>query len=205
MPIFLLVRHGETDYVKKGRLAGRLPGVHLNETGRAQAQATAAKLTGAPVKAIYSSPLERTRETAETIAKALNLDVIPREGLMETEIGEWNGKTVKSLARLKAWKTVITAPAFARFPGGETFFNTQHRICSEIETLSSMHDPKDMIICVSHADPIKLVIAHFTGIPLDNFQRIDISPGSISVLQIGETNSRLHSMNYDPSFTFKQS
>src|SRR3989304_7709535 len=121
MPLFLLIRHGETDYVKKGRLSGRQPGIHLNKKGKAQAEALVEKLTGAPVKAIYSSPLERTLETAGPVAKALGLEVIPRPGLIDTDIGEWTDRTLSSLKRQKIWRTVQQAPTLVRFPGGENF------------------------------------------------------------------------------------
>jgi probable phosphoglycerate mutase len=204
MPIILLIRHGENEFVKKGRLAGRLSGVHLNEKGRAQAQALAEKLRGAPVKAIYSSPLERTMETAEPLGEVLGLAVVPRPGLLETDIGEWQGKTVKGLSRLKIWRSVQRTPSLTRFPGGESFPEAQFRICQEIETLRSQHEPKDVFICVSHSDPIKLAVAYYLGMPLDMFQRLSVSPCSITALQVGEHGSHLLTLNYDISFTMSK-
>lgn len=204
MPIVLLVRHGENDYVKKNRLAGRKSGVHLNDTGRAQALAVAEKLTGALVKAVYSSPLERAMETAEPFAQALNLEVIPREGLLETDYGEWQDKTLKSLRRRKLWKVVQGRPSMARFPQGESFAETQHRICREIEALVGQHAEKDIFVCVSHADPIKLAVAYYLGLPLDAFQRLAVSPASITALAIGESYSHLLTLNYDLSFKLPQ-
>jgi len=195
MPIILLIRHGETDYVKKGILAGRLPGVPLNEHGRAQAQKLAEKLTGAPIKALYSSPIERAVQTAEPIGAALGLPVIQRQGLIETEIGEWMDVPVKKLNRTKVWKKVQGAPAIFRFPGGESFADTQHRITAELVALSSQHEPKDIIACVSHADPIKLAITYFLGVPLDLFQRMQISTASISFLHMGEFGAQLVALN----------
>src|SRR5512136_175280 len=101
MPIFLLVRHGETDYNKKMHLPGRIPGVHLNNKGRLQAQSIADKLSMVPIKAIYSSPLERTLETAEPLANALKLTVIPTSGLLEVDSGEWQGQSIRRLRRQK--------------------------------------------------------------------------------------------------------
>ncbi len=205
MPLFFLIRHGENDYVKKGRLAGRLPGVHLNEKGRAQAQAVAEALSRIlaerPPKAIYSSPMERALETAEPIGKAFNLEVNPRDGLLETHYGEWQDKTVKSLSRLKLWRLVQMAPSRFRFPGGEAFADGQTRIRQEIDALAVQHDAKDVLICVSHADPIKLAIAYYLGLPLDLFQRLVVNPASINVLAIGEMGSQLLALNFDPSFT----
>jgi probable phosphomutase (TIGR03848 family) len=202
MPIVLLVRHGENDYVKTGRLAGRTPGVHLNDSGREQAQKTAAVLKGAPVKAIYSSPMERAMETAEPLAQVLELPINVREGLLETDIGEWQGRTVKSLQRLKLWKVVQQAPSRLRFPGGESFAEIQFRICQEIEKICTQHEPKDLVVCVSHADPIKLAVAYFLGMPLDSFQRLVIAPASITGLAIGETSSQLIMLNYYPALNF---
>jgi probable phosphoglycerate mutase len=200
MPLFLLIRHGENEYVKTGRMAGRLPGVHLNEKGRGQAQALADKLAEAPIKAIYSSPLERAMETAEPLAKALGLEICQRPGLMETDIGEWQGQKVKGLSRLKIWRTVQRNPSIFRFPGGETFTEAQHRIVQELSGIAALHDPKDVVACFSHSDPIKMAVAFFIGLPLDLFQRLSVSTGSITALYIGEGGSSLLNLNYDLSF-----
>jgi probable phosphomutase (TIGR03848 family) len=201
MPVFLLIRHGENDYVKKGRLAGRLPGVHLNKNGQAQAQALAERLGEAPIKAIYSSPLERTMETAAPLAQKLGLEVIECPGLIEVDFGEWTDQRLKGLSRTKLWKVVQGAPSMMRFPGGETFAEAQHRICSELDRIAAQHDPKDMIACVSHSDGIKLAVAYYIGLPLDMFQRLHVSPGSISALALGPMGGHLLSLNYEFSFT----
>lgn len=205
MPIVLLVRHGENDYVKKGRLAGRLPDIHLNEKGCAQAQAVAEALSKAnqhgAIKAVYSSPMERTMETAAPIAAALNLEVIPRPGLMEVDFGEWENKKVKGLSRLKIWRKVQQAPSLFQFPGGETFHQAQLRICQEIESLAALHEQKDVFVCVGHSDPIKLAVAYYIGLPLDLFQRLSVSPASISVLFLGDGVSRLLALNAELSLT----
>ena len=218
MPTFLIIRHGENDLMKQGRLACRLPGVHLNETGRAQAQATARAIaqasTQAPAQAqahkqeqadvplwkLYSSPMERAVETAEPIAQALGLEIVIRPGLIETNCGDWAGKTVKSLRRRKIWRTIQSHPSQFRFPGGETFVECQQRIVGEIEFLRTQHGPKDLVICVSHADPIKLLVAHYLGLPFDNFQRLSVDPASITALHLGESGSRLLALNVAPSF-----
>ncbi len=206
MPLFLLIRHGENEFVKKNKLAGRLPEVHLNKKGREQAQTTAAALAERlkdspnPIKVVYSSPLERARETAEPIAQALGAEVVIRPGLMETDIGEWTGESLKRLSRKKEWRIVQQAPALHQFPGGESFQDTQFRIVHELLAIKSQHDPKDLILCVSHADPIKLAIAYFIGLPIDQFQRLGVSPASISALFIGDSGSQLQMLNFDPSF-----
>jgi probable phosphomutase (TIGR03848 family) len=201
MPVFLLIRHGENEYVKKGLMAGRLPGVHLNKRGQEQAHAVADKLAGAPVKAIYSSPLERAIETAEPISKALSLTLITRPGLTEIDVGEWQDQSLKRLSRQKIWKIVSNAPSRMQFPGGETFADAQNRICQELELLSRQHEAKDLVICVSHADPIRLAVAYFLGLPLDLFQRLSVAPASITALEIREAGSRLLTLNYEISFT----
>jgi probable phosphoglycerate mutase len=202
MPIVMLIRHGENEFVKEGRLAGRLPGVHLNEKGQAQAKKIGELLKDTPLKAVYSSPLERTMETAEPIAAVHNLEVIPRAGLMEIDFGEWTNKTLKSLRRRKLWKVVQGRPSMMRFPGGETFAEAQLRIAEEIQTLAGEHKQKDIFACVSHSDSIKLATAYFLGLPLDNFQRIHVSPGSITSLAITENMSSVISMNINPGFNF---
>jgi probable phosphoglycerate mutase len=201
MSLILLVRHGENNYVKKNILAGRLPEVHLNEKGRSQAQAVAEKLKSLPIKAVYSSPLERAMETAEPLAKALGLEIVQRPGLIELEIGEWQGQPLKSLQKLKAWRKVQGNPSRFRFPGGETFLDTQHRICSELEALAALHQPKEIIACISHADPIKLAVAYYLGMPLDHFQRLSVSPGSITAIFLGEMGAQLVTLNYDLSLS----
>jgi probable phosphoglycerate mutase len=200
MPTFLIIRHGLNDYYKKGIMPGRTPGIHLNDEGRAQAKILAERLGKAPIKAIYSSPLERSVETIEPLAKALGTEIQVRSGLAETDCGEWQGQTLKSLRRLKAWKIVQNTPSLFRFPGGESIAECQARFVGEIETLRMEHEEKDLIICVSHGDPIRLGIAYYLGMPLDQFQRLSASPASINALYVGETSSRLLTLNFDLSF-----
>lgn len=201
MPVILLVRHGENEYVKKGRLAGRLPGVHLNENGRKQAQTLAEKLGAAPIAAIYSSPLERAVETAQPLAQVCGLEIALRPGLMEMDYGGWTDQKLKGLSRLKEWKLVQGAPSRFRFPEGERFGDAQQRIAADLEELAGLHTPKDLIVCVSHADPIKLAVAYFIGLPLDLFQRLHVSPASVTALALGEGGGHLLSLNYEFSFT----
>jgi len=205
MPTILLIRHGENDFVSKGRLAGRLPGVHLNQNGRRQADAIAQALKNAPIKNVYSSPLERCMETAQPLADALKIDVIPREGLLEIDFGDWQDKTLKSLRRRKLWKVVQGNPARMQFPNGETFANAQMRITTALETLSKEHKPKDLITCFSHSDVIRLAVAYYIGTPLDLFQRIAVSPASISTLYLSEMGVRVVNVNHSISFGFPHS
>jgi probable phosphomutase (TIGR03848 family) len=202
MPTFLLIRHGETDYNKKMRIAGRLPDVHINRKGRQQAQALADKLGVVPIKAIYSSPLERAMETAEPLANLLKLEVIPLSGLLEIDCGEWQGQSIRKLRHQKLWQSVQQRPALFHFPGGEWIGECQHRMVQVIETLRLYHSPMDLLACFSHADPIKQVIAYYLGLPLDNFQRLSIDTASISALQVTEYGSRLIMLNFNPSFSW---
>ena len=195
MPTFLLIRHGENEYVAKGRLAGRIPGVHLNENGVAQAEALAESLANAPVKAIYASPLDRTMETAQPIAKALGQEIISEPGLLEVDFGDWQDKTLKQLRRRKLWRTVQSSPSLMRFPEGETFADAQQRIVGAIEKLSKQHKPKALVVCVSHSDIIKLAVAYYLGLHIDLFQRLMIAPASISTLHIGENHARIINLN----------
>jgi probable phosphoglycerate mutase len=183
MTSLLLIRHGENNMVGK-RLAGRLPGVHLNKNGLHQAQQLAEVLCQAPLKAIYSSPLERAVETAAPLAKMLGLEILPAAGLVELEYGEWQGRTLKQLSRYKLWKTVQDKPSEMRFPNGESFTEVRDRVVAEIERIAAAHEEGDMVACFSHGDIIRLAVAHYLGVPLDLFQRVGADPASISVIHI---------------------
>lgn len=195
MTTVLLIRHAENEYVKKGKLAGRLQGVHLNERGQRQAKALAAALKDEELAAIYSSPLDRALETAAPLARAQGLEVITRWGLEESDLGDWAGKSIKQLARSKAWKQMLLQPTQFRFPGGESMPEQQARLVAEMTELLSMHRDKDTIACVSHADPIKLVIAYYLGLPLDLFQRISLATASVSRLHFSGHGFMLGSLN----------
>ncbi len=202
MPLLMLIRHGENDYSKTGRLAGRMPGVHLNERGKQQAEALAKALANAPITAVYSSPLERAMETAEPIAKSHNLEVIPTPGLMEANVGEWQGKSIRRLALLKYWKVIQDAPSRARHPGGESFAETQVRIVSTLDEICAKHKERAMIACVFHSDPIKLAVAHYIGMPLDHFQRLACDTGSVTMLGVSAISAHLIWLNRRPPFEF---
>ena len=185
MTTILLIRHGENNMVGK-RLAGRLPEVHLNEKGREQAQAVGKALANAPIKAIYSSPLERAVETAEPLAAALGLPIQEAPGLIELGYGDWEGKTLKQLGRRKLWKVVQEQPSQMRFPNGESFVEVQARAVGEIERIAAVHEERDLVACFTHGDVIRLLMAHYLAAPLDEFQRLAANPASISVVFIGK-------------------
>ena len=204
MPVFLLIRHGENDFLKQGRLPGRLPDIHLNERGRAQAAALAENLQAFPLRAIYSSPLERAVETAGPLAQALGQPLQLRPELLDTDVGEWEGQYLKKLRKLPLWKQVQEQPSRVRFPGGESFLELQQRLVREFDLLRLAHKPKDLLAVVFHADPIKLVLAHFLGLPLDNFQKLGVSPGSVSILVVGKSGGQLAGLNLQPPFVLKK-
>jgi len=185
MTILLLVRHGENDWVNKNRLAGWLPGVHLNETGRLQAQEVGFRLSSQPVKAIYSSPVTRCVETAEFIAPHFDLPVILSDEFGEVRYGKWEGKKIKKLARKPSWQIVQFFPSRMRFPKGEALREVQFRAVQAIEKLVDRHKSETVVV-VSHADLIKLVLAHYIGVHIDLFQRIAVSPASVSVLHLSD-------------------
>lgn len=184
MATVLLMRHGENEWVKKGRLAGWIPGVHLNKNGRSQAQQAAERLAHLQVKAVYSSPVERCMETAQYIADHFEVPIHEVAGLGEVRYGKWEGKKIKKLsAKRKAWYAVQHFPSRFRFPKGESLREVQFRAVADVEKLAEMHD-KEMIVVVSHADVIKLILAHYLGIHIDLFQRIALSPASVSLLSL---------------------
>jgi probable phosphomutase (TIGR03848 family) len=202
MPLLLLIRHGENDFTKKHKLAGYTPHVHLNERGQSQAQALADALKDVTIKAIYSSPLERARETAQPIAAARGLEIEVEAGLLETNVGKWQGRSLAALRLQKAWKVVQSAPSRAQFPEGETFYECQARIVTALDSISRKYKPQDIVACVFHADPIKLAVAHYIGLPLDHFQRLSCDTGSLTALYVSESGANLIKLNQRPPFDF---
>ena len=182
--VVLLVRHGQTPTTGK-LLPGRAPGLHLADSGIEQAQRAAERISAlTKVDAIYSSPLERARETAAPIAAARGLKTRIDKGLLECDFGDWTGAELKSLMKLPEWNTVQRAPSTFTFPGGESFTAMQNRICGAIDRLRAAH-PGGTIVCVSHADPIKAAVAHAMGTHIDLFQRIVIGTCSVSAIAYG--------------------
>jgi|SRR5215208_669800 len=203
MPLVLLIRHGENDFVKTGKLPGQSAGIHLNERGQKQAQALGEALKEVAIKAIYSSPLERAMETAEPIATSHKLQIVQEPNLMDANVGNWQGKSLKVLRLTNAWKVVQHSPSRFQFPEGESFIDLQTRIAKALEAIVKKHNkPKDIIAVVFHADPIKLAVAHFLGLPLDHFQRLSCDTGSVSALYVGEMGANLIKLNQRPPFDF---
>ncbi|HEX2425023.1 MAG TPA: MSMEG_4193 family putative phosphomutase [Actinomycetota bacterium] len=193
MTVLLLVRHGMTS-VTGSKLTGWAPGFHLSEEGRVQAERVGERLVELPLRAIYCSPLERCRETAEPLARRTRLSVRVRPRLGEVRYGDWTGRSLAQLRRTKLWRRVQLTPSNVRFPGGESFLEVQERAVDEVLRISESH-PDAAVAAVSHADVIKLVLAHFAGMHQDAFQRLVVDPGSVSVLSIADGFARVVTMN----------
>lgn len=197
----LLIRHAVNDWIGE-RLAGWTPEVHLNAEGRDQAAELVRRLAPVPLAAIYSSPLERSLETAQPLAEAHGLGVKVRDGLGETRFGAWTGRELKELQDEELWPVVQAYPGGARFPGGESLSQVQARMVAELDAIRDAH-PGQVIAVVSHSDPIKLAAAHYVGLHLDLFQRLTISPASVTAFALLRFGPRLICLNYNqnlPSF-----
>jgi probable phosphoglycerate mutase len=192
--VVLLVRHGVTPTT--GRiLPGRRPGLHLSDAGVKQAENAARRIAKLKrVAAIYSSPLERARETARAIAHARRMPVRIERGLLEIDIGQWAGRKLDDLRKRPEWDVVQRHPSAFRFPGGESFSEMQARITGALARIVAQH-PGRVIVAVSHADPIKAVVSHALGVPLDLFQRIMIGTASITAIAYGRTNATVLTVN----------
>ena len=197
--LIVLVRHGTTTTTGK-EMPGRAPGLHLSDAGEQQAKAAAARLTALhdgkkrQVSAVYASPLERTRETAAPIAEAVGLEVQIDEGLLELDIGEWTGMELAVAFKKPEWKTIQRYPSGFRFPGGESFADMQARMVTTLERLRHAH-PGGTVIAVSHADPIRVAVAHALGTHLDLFQRIVVAPCSLTAVLYGDDGPTVLTVN----------
>jgi probable phosphomutase (TIGR03848 family) len=179
----VLARHAVTAQTGP-MLTGRAPGVDLSPEGRKQAEALADRLAPLPVKAVYASPISRTTQTAEIVAARHDLEVLELPGVIEADYGEWTGQSLADLAKTDLWKVVQRMPSRAAFPGGESLAAMQARMVAAIEAVVVGH-PGELVVVVSHADPIKAAIAHYTGVHLDLFQRIVVSPASVTAFEFG--------------------
>jgi len=185
--LVLLVRHGLTASTGSV-LTGRTPGIGLDDRGRAQAEAVAARLADVPLDAIVTSPLQRCRETAAAIAAARNghqMAVTEDARFAEVAYGDWTGKPLKRLAREPLWRVVQAHPSAVRFPGpdGESLPGVQERAVAAIREWNGRLGPKAAYLVCSHGDVIKAIIADSLGLHLDMFQRIQVDPCSVSVIR----------------------
>jgi probable phosphomutase (TIGR03848 family) len=193
MTTLLLVRHGHTDAAGK-RLTGRAPGVHLNELGRRQAERLVERLDGVRIDTIVSSPLERCRETAAPLAKARGRAVDVGRAWIEVGYGEWTGRSISQLRRTKLWRRVMFAPSNVRFPGGESLLEVQGRAVDATLDIAARH-ARGTVVVVSHADVIRLLVAHLAGMHVDHIQRLSVDTASITAVSISDGFPRLLTVN----------
>jgi probable phosphomutase (TIGR03848 family) len=197
----ILVRHGRTSANVAGMLAGRTPGVRLDDTGLAQAERVAARLAAVPLAAVVSSPLERCRQTASAIARsqAGRARVVSDRGLTECDYGEWQGKSLRELAKEPLWKVVQGQPSAAAFPGGESLAGMQGRVVDAVRrrdaAVEQQHGPGAVWVAVSHGDLVKAVLADALGMHLDLFQRINVDPASVSIVRYTSSRPFVLAMN----------
>jgi probable phosphomutase (TIGR03848 family) len=193
MTTLLLVRHGHTDAAGK-RLTGRATGVHLNELGRGQAERLIERLDGVRIDTIVSSPLERCRETAAPLAKARGHAVDVKRAWIEVGYGEWTGRSISQLRRTRLWRRVMFAPSNVRFPGGESLLEVQVRAVDATLDIAARH-ARGTVVVFSHADVIRLVVAHLAGMHVDHLQRLSIDTASITAVSISDGFPRLLTVN----------
>ena len=184
MTTLLLLRHGDTDALGK-LLAGWQSGWTLNNSGRQQVKALAETLSKSPVRAIYSSPLERAYETADGIATPHGIRPVVREELGEIRFGDWEGRTFDDLAHDPEWLHFNVARSTVRPPNGELLIEVQARMIREANHIRELHEG-DTVVIVSHADPIRALLAYYLGSPLDLLSRFTISPASITAIRFLE-------------------
>ena len=196
MTVFHLVRHGQHGLLG-GVLAGRMPGVGLNERGRAEIAAVAERLAQEPIAAIYSSPLQRTRESAEIVAARLDLGIEFRDDVIELDFGEWTGATFDSIRADPRWEAWRTQRSLARIPGGESMREVQKRVVEALLDINERH-PHQSVVVVSHGDVIRSALLFALGMPLDSYNSIEIGQGSISTLRIDAGGIRVLAMNERP-------
>ena len=191
---FFLIRHAAHDNVGTF-LAGRTAGISLGDAGRSQVQRLAQRLRHEEINAIYTSPRERTRETAVGIASACDLS-LPQtdDALDEVNFGNWSGKTFEVLNDDPLWRRWNTTRSLARTPGGETMLDVQTRIFGLMETLTSVGNDR-RIALVSHADVIKSAVCHVLGLPIDAWPRFDIAPASVTTIVIGDWGAKVMTLN----------
>lgn len=182
MTTLLLIRHGTTA-ATGSRLGGRTA-ASLDDAGREQARAAGERIAALRPRAVYASPLARTRETADIIAGVLDRTVEPLDGLLEVEYGRWTDRPLEPLTRTKLWPVIQQRPSLVRFPDGETIRGAQLRAVDAVEQIVERHR-RQTVVAVSHADVIKAVVAFYLGMPLDSFQRLVVAPASVTALQLG--------------------
>jgi probable phosphoglycerate mutase len=196
MGVFHFLRHGEHGLLGKV-LAGRMPGVGMTERGRAEIASQAERLAREKVAAIYASPLQRTRETAEIVSARLSLSIEFRDDLLELDFGEWTGATFDAIRADPRWQAWSTQRSLAAIPGGESMRAVQQRIVAAMIELNERH-LHETIVLASHGDVIRAALLYALGMPLDFYNRIEIGQGSISTIQIHPGGIRVLTVSERP-------
>jgi len=191
--LLFLVRHALTPQTGD-RLSGWTPGLSLSDEGRAQTQRLVERLKPVALDAIYASPLERCVETAKPVASSKGLRVRVRDALGEVRYGDWTGKKLRVLAKTKLWRQIMARPSAVRFPNGETILETQFRAVQALDALAEQH-PNQAVAAFTHADVIRVVLAHYAGVHLDLYQRLMVAPVSVTVIWIGRGGPRVLKVN----------
>jgi probable phosphoglycerate mutase len=188
---FLFIRHGAHDLLGK-RIAGRQPGVHLNSLGEQQAECLAERLSLLPIDAIYSGPLERVRETAAPICRQFNLPLEVAEEFTEVDFGDWTNCTFEALSAVPLWRQFNSFRSSTRPPHGELMLEIQARVLRKLAELRLQHQ---FVAIVSHGDVIRATLAHFLGVHLDSFHRLEIDPASSSLVEVGDDFVKVRLLN----------
>jgi broad specificity phosphatase PhoE len=196
MALLYLLRHGQHD-LGGGVLAGRMPGVGLTERGRAEIVAAAERLAEENIAALYASPLQRTRESAEIVSERLGLPIEFRDDLIELDFGDWTGTTFDSIRADPRWQPWSLHRSLSRIPGGETMREVQFRAVEAILDIAGRHRETAAII-VSHGDVIRSALVFALGMPLDFYNRLEVVQGSLSTIRIDEGGIRVVSINERP-------
>jgi broad specificity phosphatase PhoE len=192
MTTFLLIRHGSNDVSGRG-LAGRAPGVHLNEVGRREAERLADQLSSKGIQHIVSSPMERCLETAAPLARRLNLQVLVANALTEMDFGDWTGKPFAELDSNSDWKRWNACRTLGQTPGGETMLTAQARVVGELQRLRGSF-PDHCVAVFSHCDPLRAALCYYLGIPLDFLRRLELRPASVTALLMDDWNVQVRSL-----------
>jgi broad specificity phosphatase PhoE len=190
---FYLIRHGTNDVLPRA-LAGRSPGTHLNAAGRAEAERVAERLKSKPIRHLFSSPMERARETAEPLARALNLSVQISESINEVDFGDWQGAEMTALRDKEEWHRWVKFRSGLRLPRGEMMVNIQARVVSEMIRLKEQFTGEHIAL-FSHGDPIRSALCHWLGMPLDYMVRLEVAPGSVNVVMLDENQPYVQGIN----------
>lgn len=201
MTIFYLIRHGATTAGSK--LVGRNPGIDLSPLGNKQAALLAEYLSPVKFDYLFSSPMERTRQTARYIADKQNLETIIIDDLVEVDFGSWSGKSFKELEVDKQWKLYHQFRSGTRPPDGEMVTEIQARMVTTIEKLRKKHEGKTIAV-VTHGDPIRTVLTYYLGLHLDFMLRLKVDLACFSIIEINDWGPEVKAMNVSPSFADKE-